>query len=71
MATEKIIEAMAKYKSFVDRAEVLIESFREQIVNMLPNKGDTSETSQKIFLICSLNNLESAVNGTTVEDFIH
>jgi ABC-type hemin transport system substrate-binding protein len=69
MATKKI-EAMAQHKSFVDRAEVLIESFREQVIAMLPTKGDTSETSQKIFLICQLNNLESAVNGTTVEDFI-
>ncbi len=66
----KKIEAMANRKSFVDRAEVLIESFRKKVIAMLPTKGDTSETSQKILLICQLNNLEYAVNGTTVEDFI-
>ena len=65
------IEAMANHKSFVDRAEVLIESFREKVIAMMPTKGDTSETSQKVFLICQLNNLEYAVNGTTVEDFIN
>jgi hypothetical protein len=67
---DKMIEAMAKHKSFQDRAEVLIDTFRDKVINMLPNNGDTIETSQKIALICSLNQLEATVNGTTIEDFI-
>jgi len=63
-------KAMKQHKSFVDRAEVMIQAFREHIVEMLPNKGDTISESQKLALICSLNKLEATVNGTTVEDFI-
>jgi hypothetical protein len=64
------IGAMAQHKSFVNRAEVLIEAFRNNVMNMLPTKGDTASESQKIALICSLNQLEATINGTTVEDFI-
>ena len=65
----KKIEARAQHKSFVDRTKVLIEEFREQIDKM-PYKRDKIETSQKIFLIGNLNNLEYAINGPAVEDFI-
>jgi hypothetical protein len=70
MNTQDKVNAMAQHQSFVNRAEVLIETFRNNVINMLPTKGDTISESQKIALICSLNQLEATVNGTTVEDFI-
>ncbi len=65
------IEAMANHKSFVDRAEVLIDTFRDKVINMLPDSGQLIATSQKIQLIVALDFLEAAINGTTVEDFIN
>ena len=68
--TDKMIEAISKHKSFIDRAEVLIETFRDKVINMLPDTGDVMATSQKITLIVALNQFEAAIQGTTVEDFI-
>jgi hypothetical protein len=39
------------------------------MIEEMPHKGDTEETSQKICLGNSLFNFECYVNGTSVEDF--
>ena len=38
------------------------------IVQKLPDKGDTEETSQKITLLNAVNKLYMCINGLTVED---
>jgi hypothetical protein len=65
------IEAMANHKLFVDRAELLIDTFRDKVINMLPDSGQLIATSQKIQLIVAPEILEAAINGTTIEDFIN
>lgn len=55
-------------KTFKNAMDKLIEE-AEALTNFsLKNDGDCSETSQRIYIINYLMNLQAAVNGTTVED---
>ena len=54
-------------KMFKDQADSIIDKFQDHI-NLMPDKGDTTETSQKIVLQQSLNELSYAVNGTEAND---
>ena len=54
-------------KDFKEKAELLIDEF-QQLVEELPQKGDTSNECQRLTLQLRLNQLESAVNGTEDSD---
>jgi len=52
---------------FKKQAENLIDKFQE-LIELLPQKGDTTETCQRLTLQQALNELSYAVNGTTQND---
>jgi hypothetical protein len=51
-----------------ERAYEILDEFEEHLSSM-PDKGDTTETSQKISLRNAFNNLYANVNGVEDEDF--
>lgn len=54
---------------FKAKAEALLSQL-EELINTMPQKSDTSETSQKTFLINRLNALSRAFADTEQEDLI-
>jgi len=52
---------------FTEKTESIINRF-QQLIDELPQKGDTSEDSQKVCLQQRLNELQYAVNGTRESD---
>ena len=56
-----------KTESFKANLQSRADLVRDRI-NEMPDKGDTSETSQKICLLNALGELEKNINGITDED---
>jgi hypothetical protein len=59
---------MAKDK-WKERAHEILDEFEEHLL-LMPDKGDTTDTSQKICLRMALNDLYANVNGVEEEDFV-
>ncbi len=57
-----------KSETFKNRVEKLIGKI-ETIIDKMPDKGDTCETSQKICLRQAINDFSYTVNGVTEKDF--
>jgi hypothetical protein len=55
--------------TFKAKAEELLSQL-EELIETMPQKGDTSEQCQKVHLLNKLSSLESAFNGTEQEDLI-
>ena len=62
-------EAESNHKQFHEMAEDLIDSL-SNLINTLPLKGMKEEDCQHCCLMNRMNELASAINGTTVEDFL-
>jgi hypothetical protein len=56
------------YKIFETEALHLIEKL-EELIETMPNMGDTCEDSQKVCLVAALYKLEQTVNGVSTDDF--
>lgn len=54
---------------FQEKADQLLNQFQE-LISIVPYKGDKSEDCQRINLQKALNSLDAAVNGTSYKDFI-
>jgi len=56
-----------KIDKFKEDAEKLIDQL-EDLIQQLPQKGDTSDTCQRVTLQQALNEFSYTVNGTEQED---
>ena len=54
-------------QEFKEKAELLVDEF-QQLIEELPQKGDTTNECQRLTLQLRLNQLESAVTGTEEAD---
>ena len=45
-------------------------SILHDVISEMPQKGNTAEESQKITLICAINDLEAKLNGVCIDDFL-
>ena len=45
-------------------------SILHDVISEMPQKGNTAEESQKVTLICAINDLEAKLNGVCIDDFL-
>lgn len=62
-------EAKEKYELFMEKMESMTDEMRKIVNESMPDKGSTSETSQKIGLMLAIHEIEKLVRGTEQEDF--
>jgi len=62
-------DAMVNHLQFRREAESLIDALNHLIIR-IPQKGNTSDECQRCLLTQKINELSSAINGTTIEDFM-
>lgn len=62
-------QAENKHDKVKNQAYKLIDKLYDVIQNM-PQKGETPSTCQKINILCHIQELESCINGICIEDFI-
>lgn len=58
-----------KHDKVKKQAYKLIEKLYD-IINDMPQKGNTSNTCQKTNILCHIQELEYSINGVCIEDFI-
>lgn len=61
--------AKRKYAWFTEKMESMAEEMRIFVNENMPDKGSTSENSQKIGFIIAINEIEKLISGTDQEDF--
>lgn len=66
---EAIRNAEKQFDRTLKSVYTLIERIHNEIA-VMPQKGDTAKTCQKINILDKLHCLEYAINGTCIEDFL-
>lgn len=70
VTTKEMKEAEQKFNRLQNRFYTAI-SIMEEVLEEMPQKGNTEEECQKVNILCSIKDLEYKLSGTTVEDFLN
>lgn len=62
------LNEVSEFEYFVQFIEQRTEDIRDYINARMKNDGDTEETSQRICILNAVNQLETVINGTTIND---